>query len=102
MLPSAPGFTTTNIAFAFIGSAVFWGKWGRTELRAYILYDLLNMVDQILKMSKRTRAGIECLIFIAAGIYVGISLTEPTNPAQALAAGLGWTGLFATSKSGKV
>jgi len=35
------------------------------------------------------------VIFCLIGAVIGTILTEPTNAQQALAAGLGWTGLLA-------
>lgn len=91
-------FTFINVMYTAIGAAVFWGKWGRAELRAYILSDIMNLFN----LQRKTRAGIECLIFIGLGCIVGIGLTDPTNPAQAMVAGLGWTGLFTHSTNGRV
>src|SRR5690242_16186197 len=91
-------FTFGNIAYTAIGAAVFWGKWGRTELKAYVLSDLIGL----LPIKKRSiRAGVEFLTFVGVGVVVGVGLTEPVNPAQAIMAGLGWTGLFAHTSSGR-
>ncbi len=40
--PDATGFTFLNILYTGIGSAVFWGKAGRSKLRAYALSDLVK------------------------------------------------------------
>jgi hypothetical protein len=90
-------FTFVNILYTAIGAAVFWGKWGRAELRAYVLSDLISLFN----LERKTRAGIECLIFVALGCIVSIGLTAPTSPSQALVAGLGWTGLFTHSATGR-
>ncbi|QYJ77344.1 hypothetical protein [Shewanella acanthi] len=43
----------------------------------------------------------EAILFAALGALIGTLLTIPTSPAQAIAAGLGWTGLLsATNSSG--
>ncbi|MFC6631836.1 hypothetical protein [Microbulbifer taiwanensis] len=43
----------------------------------------------------------EAILFATLGALIGTALTIPTSPAQAIAAGLGWTGLLsATNSSG--
>lgn len=39
----------------------------------------------------------EAVIFAALGAIIGTLLTSPATPAQAVAAGLGWTGLLSSS-----
>jgi hypothetical protein len=85
-----PSFTFWNVAFTAVGVAVFWGKWGRTKLQAYILSDLLNLVP----VDDKWRSAIEFLIFLTLGCLVGIGIVQPTTPTQALTAGFGWTGFF--------
>jgi len=85
-----PSFTFWNVAFTGVGVAVFWGKWGRTKLRAYLLSDLLNLVP----VDEKWRAAIEFLVFLTLGCLVGIGIVQPTTPTQALTAGFGWTGFF--------
>ena len=44
---------------------------------------------------------IDILLFSLVGALIGTIFTEPTTPQQALAAGLGWTGLLsAVAKTG--
>ncbi|MFN3237683.1 MAG: hypothetical protein ACE37D_11575 [Pseudomonadales bacterium] len=43
----------------------------------------------------------EAILFATVGAIIGTLLTIPTSPSQAIAAGLGWTGLLsATNSSG--
>ena len=90
-----PDYSFGRVLFTAIGAAVFWGKWGKTKLKAFVLSDLLNAIP----MKPKIRGAIELLIFIALGCAVGIALVQPTNAAQALTAGFGWTGLFAGHRS---
>jgi hypothetical protein len=83
-----PTFTFWNVAFTAIGVAIFWGKWGRTKLKAYVLSDIVNL----LPVDDKWRSAIEFVVFVAFGCLVGIGVTQPTTAAQALTAGLGWTG----------
>jgi hypothetical protein len=39
----------------------------------------------------------EAMIFAILGALIGTVLTIPTSPAQAIAAGLGWTGLLSAT-----
>ncbi len=85
-----PSFTFWNVVFTAVGAAVFWGKWGRTRLRAYLLSDLVNLLN----IDDEWRSAIEFLIFLTLGCLVGIGVVRPTTPTQALTAGFGWTGFF--------
>ena len=87
----SPSFNAWNIGYTAVGAAIFWGRWGHTKLRAYVLSDLLDMIP----IKAEIRVGIEFVIFLALGVFVGIGITSPTNATQAIAAGLGWTGLLA-------
>jgi hypothetical protein len=86
-----PSFTFWNVTFTAIGAAVYWGKWGRTKLKAYVLSDIVNLMP----LDERWRSAIEFSIFLVIGSIVGIAIVQPTNATQALTAGFGWTGLFA-------
>ncbi|MDY6988451.1 MAG: hypothetical protein SWQ30_10380 [Thermodesulfobacteriota bacterium] len=37
---------------------------------------------------------VDALLFASFGAVIGTLVTQPTNPQQAVAAGLGWTGLL--------
>jgi len=84
-----PAFTFWKLVFTAIGAAVFWAKWGRSRLRAYVLSDFVAL----LPLSRRGRAAVELLIFLALGSIVGIGVANPLNVTQAITAGFGWTGI---------
>ena len=86
-----PSFEFWNVFFTAVGASVLWTRWGKTKLKAFILSDLLDL----LPLNRTWRNAIEFLVFIVLGVIVGIGATAPVNPQQAIAAGLGWTGLFA-------
>lgn len=92
---SVPDYSVGNVLFTAIGAAVFWGKWGKTRLKAFVLSDLLNAFP----LNPKVRGAIELLIFVALGCIVGIAVVQPTSAAQAITAGFGWTGLFAGHRS---
>ena len=87
----SPQFTFWNVTFTAVGAAVFWGKWGRSRLKAFLLSDILNLFH----LKTRERAALEFLIFLTLGCLVGIGIAQPHNAIQALTAGFGWTGFFA-------
>lgn len=82
-----PEFSFWPVCFTAIGAAVFWGKMGRSKLKAYYLSDLINL----LPLSEKKRQFIEIVVFISLGTLVGIGIVRPTTVPQALTAGLAWT-----------
>jgi len=84
-----PSFTPWGILYTAIGVVVFWGKWGRTELKTYGLSRFVRMFCK-----GKPATCIEFLIFVMLGCLVGIGVTSPQNPQQAITAGFGWTGIF--------
>lgn len=83
------------ILFASIGVIVVWAKMGRKKLR---VYGLSRLVDQF-GLSKRMQMVTEFLIFVSIGVTVAIGVVQPSTATQALAAGMGWTGLLAHPSS---
>lgn len=92
-----PNYTVWNVLFTAIGAAVFWGKWGRTKLKAFVLSDIVNW----LPLNERAKAAIEFCIFIILGTIVGIAIVNPSSAIQAITAGFGWTGFFASQSRAK-
>jgi hypothetical protein len=90
-----PSFTVWKVVFTAVGASVYWGMWGRTKLRPYLLPDILRYLP-----FKRFHPMIEFLVFLTIGCLVGIGFTNPSNPQQAITAGMGWTGVFVRRKSG--
>jgi hypothetical protein len=89
-----PSFTFWNVVYTAIGAAVFWSTWGRTKLKPYGLSELIRYLP-----FEQYHPIIEFLVFVALGVVIGIGFTSPTNPRQAISAGLGWTGVFARRKN---
>lgn len=80
------------VFFTFIGVTVLWGKFGREGLRPYLLpmvFDLFFRKNP----DGPWRLTTEFVVFAVVGIVLALGLAEPSSPAQAFAAGLGWTGL---------
>ena len=91
-----PAFTFSRVFFTAVGATVLWMKWGWTQRRAFALSVL---IAPFCKKDSRVFSVLEFLVFIALGCVVGIVLTEPGNARQAIAAGMGWTGLLVTEKT---
>jgi hypothetical protein len=62
---------------------------GQARRKAYGLYDLVRR----LPVGSNMQYYIQFILFIAIGSFVGIAFTQPSNAAQAIAAGLAWTSL---------
>jgi hypothetical protein len=90
-----PNFTLAKVAFTAIGATVYWGLSGRTKLRPFLLPDILKHLPW-----KQAHPILEFLLFLMMGCLVGIGFTDPSNPRQAITAGMGWTGVFVRRKGG--
>ena len=97
---AAPTFDTWSMIYTSVGAAIYWGVKGRTNLRAYCLSSILD-VGFGEQQGGAIRGLLEFLIFIGFGILVGVGVTHPQDPMQALVAGLGWTGLMSYHASTK-
>jgi hypothetical protein len=54
----------------------------------------LSEIVDTFALSEPNRIRVEFLVFIVVGTVTCMILTQPANPQQAFAAGLGWTGLL--------
>lgn len=77
-------------AFAALGAFVLWLRlrYGNDLQRA-----ISEIVDDILG-GYNGRTLIKILLYVGIGATVGVVLASPASARQALAAGLGWTGLM--------
>lgn len=74
-----------------VGSVILYVRWSATgELHAIGLESVLTKFG----LAGRSLSAVELLLFVTLGTVVGYSMTSPVNPAQALAAGFGWTAAF--------
>jgi hypothetical protein len=85
-----------NWIFTAVGATVLYSTWGREKLRPFMLSDLIDT----LHLEDRLRIWVEFIVFIMLGTVVAVAFTQPVSKAQAISAGLGWTGLvFRPSRS---
>jgi hypothetical protein len=92
----APFFCFWNVVYTALGAAIFWGKLGgsKQKIKAYVLSDLLEKME----IHPSIRIVAEFVIFVTFGCLIGIGIVKPINVPQAIAAGLGWTGLLSKIK----
>lgn len=73
-----------------IGAFILFFKLAK---KGQVIFEVIGYINP--KWSESAWCRIfEAAIFTILGAFVGSILTQPTNPQQALAAGLGWTGLL--------
>jgi hypothetical protein len=76
-------------AYAGVGALILWGKLGKRGREVYGLSDILRRWG----FSESLRLAIEPAIFVLLGAFLAVVFVQPTTVAQAVAAGVGWTGL---------
>lgn len=75
--------------YASVGIVILWGKMKKNQRGVYALTELISQLVSNAKM----RACLELAMFLVIGSIVSIGVIDPSTPAQAFAAGLGWTSL---------
>ena len=83
------------VAYTAFGVIFLYCKWGRKRIKVFALSEILDMWTT---EQTKSRMIAELIIFVVLGCILAIGVVQPTTPAQALTAGLGWTGLLATAK----
>lgn len=94
----APVFTSWELFFAGLGALSLWVKLSHEKRKAYGWSALLDMVV----INEKWRVPLEVLIFVSIGAIVSSAVVHPNNAAQAMAAGVGWTGFLTAPRSGKL
>jgi hypothetical protein len=77
------------ILFAAVGVAISFAKAGGQQRT---IYGLSAVVAKFVADTER-RAALEVIIFLIIGCLLSLGIAQPTNPAQAFAAGVAWTSL---------
>jgi hypothetical protein len=86
----APHFTGWNITFTALGAAFFWFKSSRSDLKAYMMSDLVA----VFVTDKKKRYVVEFLLFVTIGTFIGVAAVQPINVTQAITGGIAWTSSF--------
>jgi hypothetical protein len=86
------------IGYAALGVLALAARWGLEGLRVYIPTALIKTFH----LNEDRNTQVEFLIFIVLGSVFGIVVGSPDTPRQAVAAGLGWTGLLSIPNSSKM
>jgi hypothetical protein len=91
-----PEFSAAKIGCTALGALILWNMKGRSNLKAYGISRLTNLIPV---KYKRARVLTELILFLMLGTALAILLADPSTPRQAFAAGLGWTGLVAKQQT---
>ena len=93
-------FDCQQVGCVALGATVLWIKNGYSGQH---IFGVAPLTDLFFPAGKclRFRAIVEFVLFVVIGVIMSITLTQPGNAQQAVAAGLGWTGLLTTGKSRK-
>ena len=84
------GFAIPIPVYVAVGVIVLWSKTSKTQRNVYGLTAVVEMIFS----NERVRGVVELIVFLTIGCIISHGIVAPTTPAQAVAAGLGWTGLM--------
>jgi hypothetical protein len=85
------GLTVPLWVYATAGVLILWSKSKASNRGVYGLSDLIDRF--IPEKYAKTRSIVEVICYLSIGCLLSMGVFNPATPAQALAAGLGWTGL---------
>ena len=85
-----PTFELPSMVFTALGAMLVWARLGPEKVRVFALSRLVEG----LRISDTAKLLTEFCIFVTLGVVVGVAVVQPTTVTQALAAGMGWTGLL--------
>ena len=85
-----PEFGLDKIAFTAIGVFVLWASWGKGGLSVKYLSSVLAKLG----CPPNGLILAELAFTMILGIVVTIAFVDPQTAQQAIAAGMGWTGLI--------
>lgn len=75
---------------AACGAFILWGKLALMQKQSIAF---LSHFLSLYIRAERIKNGVEPVLFVALGTFLAVMIISPVTPAQAFAAGLGWTGL---------
>ena len=86
-----PEFGLDKVVFTAMGVFVLWASWGTGGLS----FKHLNIALSQLGIPPDWLILVEFGVTMVSGVVVAIAFVEPQTAQQAIAAGMGWTGLIA-------
>lgn len=84
------------ITYTFLGALILWCKDLPEQRRAYCLSEIWEHLE--IRNSKG-RYIAELCAFLIIGTVIALGVAKPTRATQALAAGIGWTALFSSTRN---
>ena len=94
MVESA-GWDWTSVLFTAIGVFIIWASWGTGRLGVRYLNARLAQIG----LAPNVLLLVEFILTMSIGVVVAITFVEPQTAQQAIAAGMGWTGLVTRPSS---
>ena len=86
-----PTYDASSVFFTALGVFAVWASWGKGRLGVAYITDRLSEIG----FSSNLLLVIELLFVMVLGVLLAIAFVQPETPQQAIAAGMGWTGLVA-------
>lgn len=83
-------FSIPLVVYVAVGVVVLWCKTSKANRNIYGL----SPVIALFLSNERARSIVELIVFLTIGCLISEGFVIPGTPAQAVAAGLGWTGLL--------
>jgi hypothetical protein len=85
-----PNFDPWALLYAAAGSAALYTKLATERRRVLVLSRIIDLGQ----LAPLVRSVIELIVFVGIGCFIAVSVVQPSNVQQAIAAGMSWTGLF--------
>lgn len=86
---TAPQFSLDQVLYTCFGVFLLWAAWGREGLRLAHLRSVLALLG----CPRNCRVAVDFAVTMCVGVVVAVAFVQPQTAQQAIAAGLGWTGL---------
>jgi len=90
-----PPLSFQAVGFVAVGCVLAFAKLGKEQRRIYALSEIVGKMG----LQPSYRLILELTIFVLLGSLVAWAIVQPMSPAQAVAAGLGWTGILTDKKT---
>lgn len=92
-----PNFELVACTYTALGALAAYGKLAQSRVRTWALSYIFDAIYGAKKINT-SRTVWECLVFVVMGVLVGVAVTQPATPSQALVAGFSWAALLGKFK----